>query len=137
MFLDCIINHQLDKYKVFITIAGGSGNDDKILGDPEYAPKHSVCSQSYIYAAFDGEKEAKHFEKYVKTCFFRVLVSAIKITQSAPSRVYRFVPLQDFTSASDIDWGKSVAEIDRQLYAKYNLSEEEIAFIEKMIKPME
>ena len=46
-------------------------------------------------------------------------------------------PLQDFTSASDIDWSQSIADIDRQLYVKYGLSDEEIAFIEKMIKPME
>lgn len=49
---------------------------------------------------------------------------------------FRFVPIQDFTEGSDIDWSKSVAEIDAQLYAKYNLSDEEIAFIESMIKPM-
>jgi len=61
----------------------------------------------------------------------------MKITQSAPQRVYKFVPLQDFTSHSDIDWSKSIPEIDQQLYAKYNLSPEEISFIEKMIKPME
>jgi hypothetical protein len=48
----------------------------------------------------------------------------------------QFVPLQDFTSASDIDWSKSIPEIDKQLYSKYNLSEDEIDFIEKMIKPI-
>ncbi len=127
----------IDKHKVFITIAGGSGNDDKVLGVPEYAPLHSVCSQSYIYAAFDSEVEAKNYIKYIATRFFRILVSAIKITQSAPSRVYRFVPLQDFTSSSDIDWSKSILEIDSQLYKKYNLTDEEIKFVEGMIKPME
>ena len=66
----------------------------------------------------------------------RILVSASKVSQHAMSKVYRFVPMQDFTAASDIDWSKSVEEIDRQLYAKYNLSDEEIAFIESMIKPM-
>jgi hypothetical protein len=50
---------------------------------------------------------------------------------------FRFVPLQNFTSNSDIDWSKSIAEIDAQLYKKYGLSEEEISFIESMIKPME
>ncbi len=119
--------HDIDKYKVFIPIAGGSGNDEKVLGDPEYAPKHSVCSQSYLYAAFNTEKEARNFVTYVKSRFFRILVSAIKITQSAPSRVYRFVPLQDFTRP----W------TDADLYAKYNLTDEEIQFIESMIKPMD
>ena len=66
----------------------------------------------------------------------RILVSAIKITQAAPNRVYKFVPLQDFTSQSDIDWSVSIPEIDEQLYHKYGLSDDEISFIEKMIKPM-
>lgn len=51
--------------------------------------------------------------------------------------MYQFVPLQDFTEKSDIDWSKSVVEIDQQLYAKYSLNDEEISFIESMIKPME
>ena len=57
-------------------------------------------------------------------------------TMQVSQEVFRFIPLQDFTSSSDIDWSKSIPEIDKQLYAKYNLSEDEIAFIEKMIKPM-
>ena len=61
----------------------------------------------------------------------------MKVTQNTPSAVWSNVPLQDFTSTSDIDWSQSIADIDRQLYAKYGLSDEEIAFIEKMIKPME
>ena len=60
----------------------------------------------------------------------------MKITQSAPSRVYKFVPLEKLNSSSDIDWSQSVEAIDRQLYAKYGLSEEEVAFIEGMIKEM-
>lgn len=60
-----------------------------------------------------------------------------KSSQDATSKTYRFVPLQDFTSNSDIDWSQSIPDIDRQLYSKYNLSDDEIAFIEKMIKPMD
>ena len=129
-------NH-IDFFKVFVTGAGGSGNDPKVMGDPEFAPKNSVCSQSYLYSAFNSAIEAKNFIRYIKTRFFRVLVSAMKITQSAPSRVYRFVPLLDFSTTFDIDWGKSIADIDRQLYTKYCLTDEEVAFIESMIKPME
>ena len=66
--------------------------------------------------------------------FFVSCFSAV--TQDALSKVYRFVPMQDFTANSDIDWSKGIEEIDAQLYAKYNLSDEEIAFIESMIKPM-
>ena len=127
----------IDRPKVFIPGAGGGGNDPYVLGKPEVAPAHSVCSQSYLYAAFDTDQEAESFCDYIRTRFLRILVSAMKITQSAPQRVYKFVPLQDFTANSDINWNQSVVEIDKQLYAKYNLSPDEIAFIEKMIKPME
>lgn len=64
------------------------------------------------------------------------MVSASKVSQHAMSKVYRFVPMQDFTEHSDIDWSKSVGEIDRQLFSKYGLNDEEIVFIESMIKPM-
>ena len=124
----------IDKFKVFIPGASGSGNDSYVLGKPEYAPKNSVCSQSYLYAPFDSEEEAKNFIKYLNTKFFRVIVSAIKISQSAPNRVYKFVPMQDFTNQSDIDWNKSVEDIDKQLYKKYKLNEEEIKYIENKIK---
>ena len=53
------------------------------------------------------------------------------------SKVYRFVPVENFTAYSDIDWSKSIPEIDTQLYVKYGLTAEEIDFIESMIKPME
>ena len=130
-------NYQdIDNPKAFIPEAGGSGNDTKVLGNPEYAPANSVCSQSYLYAAFSSDEEAINFTKYIRTRFLRVLVSAKKITQHASNRVYSYVPLQDFTNQSDIDWNKSIHEIDQQLYAKYNLSEDEIEFIEKMIKPL-
>ena len=126
----------INKYKVFIPGSGGSGNDATVIGDPECAPPNSVCSQSYLYSAFNTFEEAQNFYKYLKTKFLRFLVSSIKITQAAPNRVYRFVPLQDFTSSSDIDWSASVADIDRQLYDKYGLTADERAFIERMIKPM-
>ena len=62
--------------------------------------------------------------------------SLSKTSHDATSKTYRFVPLQDFTKQSDLDWSKSIPEIDQQLYAKYGLSEEEIAFIEGTIKAM-
>ena len=64
------------------------------------------------------------------------MLGILKVTQDNSKEVWRYVPLQDFTQHSDIDWNQSVADIDRQLYAKYQLSDEEIAFIERMIKPM-
>ena len=72
-----------------------------------------------------------------KTKFLRMLVSAIKTTQHATRMVYILVPLQDFTANSDIDWSQSISSIDQQLYKKYGLTQEEIDYIEKTIKPME
>jgi len=75
--------------------------------------------------------------KYIKTKFARTLLGVLKITQDNLPRTWSKIPLQNFTSKSDIDWTKSISEIDQQLYKKYNLSQEEIDFIEKMIKPMD
>lgn len=65
------------------------------------------------------------------------MLSFLKITQDNPIDTWRFVPLQDFTASSDIDWSVSVREVDRQLYAKYGLTQEEIDFIETHVKEME
>lgn len=129
---------KIDFPKVFLPKAYGAGESfpHQILGKPEVAPGNSVCSQSYLYVAFPTSQEVNSFVKYIQTRFLRILVSAAKLSQDAMSKVYRFVPMQDFTTSSDIDWSKSIEEIDVQLYAKYNLSNEEIFFIESMIKPM-
>jgi len=66
----------------------------------------------------------------------RALLSVLKITQNVNAEKWKYVPLQDFTSSSDIDWSSSVAEIDKQLYAKYGLTEEETLFIESHVKEM-
>ena len=131
--------NDIKKFKAFIPggYGAGEGFPHQILGYPEVAQPNSVCSQSYLYVAFISKYEADNFVKYLKTKLFRALVLSVKITQSAPKRVYKFVPLQDFTDKSDIDWSKSISEIDQQLYKKYNLTEEEINFIESKIKPME
>ena len=136
-FADIRKNAQdIESPKVFVPGAGGAGNDPYVLGKPEVAPAHSVCSQSYLYAAFSSDEEAVNFSKYIRTKFLRILVSAMKITQSAQQRTYRFVPLQDFTQNSDIKWENSIEEIDLQLYAKYGLSEFDIEYIESTLKPI-
>ena len=85
-----------------------------------------------------SETQASYFAKYLKTKFARFLHSKAKASQDATAKTFRFVPLQNFDEKRDgIDWSKSIPEIDKQLYNKYNLDETEIAFIEKMIKPME
>ena len=116
----------INRDKVFIPEVGGSGTDAYVLGKPEYGAKNSVCSQTFLYAAFDSKSEAMNFITYLKTKFFRVLVSACKISQHAPSKNYRFVPIQDFSTA----WS------DAELYEMYDLTNEEIAFIEETIKPL-
>ena len=75
--------------------------------------------------------------RYLKTKFTRALLGILKITQNNSSDVWKNVPLQNFTKKSDIDWSKSISEIDKQLYKKYKLSNEEIAFIEEKVQPMD
>ena len=119
----------IDAIKVFIPEAYGAGETfpHQILGVPEFGGANSICSQSYLYASFSSEEEAQNFIIYLKSKFFRSLVLSIKISQHAPSKTYRFVPMQDFSKP----W------TDAELYEKYALTKEEIAFIESMIKPME
>ena len=112
--------------KVYIPKAGGSGNDKIVLGQPIVVEGKSVCSQTYVYAKFGTLQEANNFVAYLKTRFFRLLVSSMKITQDALSGVYHFVPMQDFTHK----W------TDEELYAKYGI-EEYKDYIESMIKPMD
>lgn len=122
-----------DLHKVYIPAAGGSGYDDQVLGKPFYGEPNSVCSQTFLVIGYDPEKhafteeECKNIIKYIQTRFFRYLVSIKKKTQNGPRGVYQFVPLQDFK----IEW------TDEALYKKYNLSKEEIEFIESSIKPLE
>ena len=128
-------------HKIYIPEAAGTGNDDQILGTPFYGEPGSICSQTYICIGYEPDNQLTEAEcytiiKYLRTKFLRYLVSIKKNTQHGFAQVYQLVPMQDFSEGSDIDWSKSVAEIDAQLYAKYNLSDKEISFIESMIKPM-
>lgn len=137
-------NQQAIKYhKIFIPESGGSGNDAMILGRPFYGEPNSVCSYTYLVIGYNQDdknftkEECLSIIKYIKSKFLRYLVSVKKKTQHNVREVFQFVPLQNFTSSSDIDWTKSVANIDKQLYAKYDLDASEIALIERTIKPME
>ena len=119
--------------------AGQIGNPipAKILGKPEIGGNNEICSETFLAIGPLGtEIESKNVAQYLKTRFFRFLVG-IRKTKNMTRDTYHFVPLQDFKGNRDIDWSVSVDEIDQQLYRKYGLSEEEIGFIEKMIKPME
>jgi hypothetical protein len=124
-------------YKVVVAAANGSGEFGEILSNPLVADPQVAVTQTFItIGAFDDETEAHACLKYVKSKFARALLGVVKITQHNPARVWKYVPLQDFTSGSDIDWTRSILEIDQQLYAKYGLDAEEIAFIEDHVKPM-
>ena len=97
-----------------------------------------ACTETFIQIGpFDTESEMKHMYKYLCTKFFRFMVGIRKHDQGASRSVYHYVPLQDFTNKSDIDWNKTISEIDKQLYKKYGLSEDEIEFIEEKVQPME
>ena len=137
-------NELVPKWKVFISkMNGGAGTlfDNKkvnIIGESYIGAPNSVCSGALIaIGSFDKQSEALNLQKYLKTMFCRFLIGLMKSSQALYQIVYKYVPLQNFTDKSDIDWSKSVAEIDQQLYAKYNLDETEKAFIKSMIKPME
>lgn len=131
-------HENLYKYKVVLPKSNGSGAIGEVLSTPILGEPILGYTQSFIgIGAFDIEEEASAALKYVKTKFMRTMLGILKVTQDNNTEVWKFVPLQDFTSSSDINWSASVADIDQQLYRKYGLSADEIAFIEKMIKPME
>lgn len=120
----------VDKYKIYITMAYGAGEDfpHQIINKPFLGGKNSCCTETYlVIGPYDNEEIAKNVLSYMTTKFFRFLVLLRKNTQHASSSVYSFVPLQDFSKP----W------TDADLYAKYNLTQEEIDFIESMIKPMD
>lgn len=128
----------IDKIKVLIPKAWGIGDISKDSLSPFIVSNPSCCYETYlVVGTFENTSEANNAMKYMQTKFFHLLVAILKNTQNAMQGAYKYVPLQDFTSDSDINWSKSVAEIDQQLYAKYGLDESEITFIESKIKPME
>lgn len=132
------LNHaNLSKYKVLVPTSNGSGSFGEVLSTPVIGKPFVGFTRSFIgIGKFDTEKEAESCLKYVKTKFLRTMLGVLKITQDNNKDSWKYVPLQDFTSKSDIDWTKSVHEIDLQLYKKYGLSKEEKDFIETHVKEM-
>ena len=127
-----------DSYKIFVPEANGTGAIGEVLSTPVIGVPVIGHTDTFLsIGKFADAQEASGCLKYVKTKFARCLLGTLKATQHNPRDTWSNVPLQDFTSTSDIDWSQSISDIDRQLYAKYGLSDEEIAFMEKMIKPME
>ena len=127
----------IDKYKLFVSKAYGCGAIGEVPASPVLASPGMACTETFIeIGSFDTKQELDNFYSYFRTKFFRALVGIRKQTQDAKRSVYSFVPLQDFTPSSDIDWSLPVPQIDEQLYAKYGLSDDEIDFIESHVKAM-
>lgn len=130
----------IDCWKVLTARANNIGtelNDDNF--NTIIAGPGTICTETYIVLGADldlTEQQAHNLSNYMKTKFARLLHATAKSSQDAARTTYKFIPLQDFTSHSDIDWSQSVAEIDRQLYRKYGLSDDEIEFIESKVKEM-
>lgn len=133
--------HSIDTWKIAVPKANGTGSTTDFFGialtNPEIlAPGVGVTQTFVTVGSFTSEFEAAACLKYLKSKFARAMLGILKVTQDNPRGTWRHVPLQNFTASSDIDWSKSVPEIDRQLYGKYGLDVEEIEFIETHVKPM-
>ena len=115
-------------YKIFIPRNVGSGEFGDFTPTTVIASPKDLCTETFIQVGpFKSLEEAENADNYIRTKFFRALISIRKQDQGASKAVYHFIPLQDFSKL----W------TDEELYAKYGLSEDEIAFIESMIRPME
>lgn len=144
---DYIMPHEnLMKWKVFLPKSNGSGAIGEVLSTPLIGQPLIGHTQTFIsIGAFDTKEEAENCMKYIKTKFARTLLGTLKVTQDNKKATWQNVPLQDFINAKAgearfgvrIDWNKSIPEIDKQLYAKYGLSPDEVEFIEKNVKTME
>ena len=135
---DNSVSSNLDRFKVALPKAVGSGKFGEAIPDVTIAGPGTAMTETFIsFGAFETEEEAENLAAYVRAKFTRAMLSLLRITQDNTVAKWAYVPLQDFTSASDIDWTQSVADIDRQLYAKYGLNDEEIAFIESHVKEMD
>lgn len=130
----------LDKWKVILPGANGTGAFGEALSTPIIGEPGVGHNQTFVSIGnFDSEFEAESLLKYIKTKFGRSMLGIMKTTQNNQSKnTWSKVPLQNFDEASsDIDWSKTVSEVDSQLYQKYSLSEKEIDFIESNVKSMD
>lgn len=134
-YVNCPEN--LDKYKIFLPKANGTGAFGEIISSPIIAgPNVGATETFFSIGRFDNQCAAENCLKYIKTKFVRALLGILKITQDNTPEKWQYVPLQNFSSQSDIDWEQDVNHIGQQLYDKYQLSSGEIAFIEENVKSM-
>lgn len=126
-----------EKWKIILPKANGSGAIGEVLSTPLIGKPLIGFTETFIsIGVFDNKLEAQNALKYVQSKFARTMLGILKITQDNPKDKWSKVPLQDFTQNSDIDWTKSISDIDQQLYKKYGLNQKEINFIENKVKPM-
>lgn len=126
-----------EKWKIILPKANGSGAIGEVLSTPLIGKPLIGFTETFIsIGVFDNKLEAQNALKYVQSKFARTMLGILKITQDNPKDKWSKVPLQDFTQNSDIDWTKSISDIDQQLYKKYGLNQKEINFIENKVKSM-
>ena len=134
-YVNSVVN--LDTFKLFMSKANGSGAFGEAITPPIIGTPGVGSTETFLsIGAFSTENEAQNALRYIKTKFARALFGILKVTQDVTPGKWDYVPLQDFTPASDIDWTQPIPAIDQQLYRKYGLTDEEIAFIESHVKEM-
>lgn len=127
----------LNKYKVILPKSNGSGILGEAISSPMIGEPGMGFTQSFIsIGAFETKREAEAALKYLKSKFLRIILGSLKVTQDNNKDVWKYVPIQDFSDNSDINWEKSINDIDQQLYKKYGLTDDEIEFVEGTAKEM-
>lgn len=134
-YINKVVN--FDKYKILLPKANGTGAFGEMISQPLVVEPYTGSTESFLsIGVFISRTEAENCLKYIKCKFSRALLGVLKTTQDLTPEKWKYVPLQDFTPSSDIDWSVSIPEIDQQLYRKYGLTPEEIEFIETNVKEM-
>lgn len=127
-----------ESYKVVVPKSNGSGHFGESLSSPFVAaPFHAQNTTFLSIGKFDSIFEAEACLKYIKTKFVRCMLGILKVTQDNPKSVWSKVPLQNFTQQSEINWDLSIPKLDAALYQKYNLTQDEIDFIESNVSAMQ
>ncbi len=130
-------NPFIDVYKLIIPEVNGSGVFGEQMAPSLEGERGIAFTDTFIcIGKFSTKKEIQSTAKYIQTKFARAMLGLLKKTQHNTAEKWAFVPIQDFTETSDIDWTKSLHDIDVQLYRKYELDEREILFIESQVKEM-
>lgn len=127
----------LDSYKLFLPKASGTGVFGETITAPVIGDKAVGNTETFVsIGKFEDRSQAEHCKLFVCSKFARALLNVLKTTQDITPQKWAYVPLQDFTFSSDIDWSKSIEEIDEQLFDKYGLDEQERNFIRTKVKEM-